>query len=325
MKVNIILPMISIGYKMDAKVIQSVIPKSKICTNKLFYENALMNIFIQDVNDKNFLKNAKYNLVVINQELFFHNGVHKNSPIYDIDYVLCKSSIAVKLAKKFKMEYKFKYKIYKIGFTTIFPKIKTLKNYNEMIHSAGSHHWKQTDTIVKLWLKHPELPKITITCEKQCYKNIKHLLKNKKLPENIVIYKKLIPFDKYIKLKNEIGIHITPSLIEGFGHYINEARIVGATILTSNYPPMNELVNKECGVLVNCSKLLIKRNKSKICYINENDLLKGITKIISMSDQEKEKLGENAYNSYIKEKKYFTKRMNLLIDKLSNKNKKTLS
>ena len=59
-----------------------------------------------------------------------------------------------------------------------------------MIHSAGSHHWKQTDTIVKLWLKHPELPKITITCEKQCYKNIKHLLKNKKLPENIVIYKK---------------------------------------------------------------------------------------------------------------------------------------
>ena len=123
----------------------------------------------------------------------------------------------------------------------------------------------------------------------------------------------------------EIGIHITPSLIEGFGHYINEARIVGATILTSNYPPMNELVNKECGVLVNCSKLLIKRNKSKICYINENDLLKGITKIISMSDQEKEKLGENAYNSYIKEKKYFTKRMNLLIDKLSNKNKKTLS
>lgn len=82
---------------------------------------------------------------------------------------------------------------------------------------------------------------------------------------------------------------------------------------------MNELVNKECGVLVNCSKLLIKRNKSKICYINENDLLKGITKIISMSDQEKEKLGENAYNSYIKEKKYFTKRMNLLIDKLSKK------
>jgi len=93
MKVNIILPMISIGYKMDAKVIQSVIPKSKICTNKLFYENALMNIFIQDVNDKNFLKNAKYNLVVINQELFFHNGVHKNSPIYDIDYVLCRLCI----------------------------------------------------------------------------------------------------------------------------------------------------------------------------------------------------------------------------------------
>jgi hypothetical protein len=87
---------------------------------------------------------------------------------------------------------------------------------------------------------------------------------------------------------------------------------------------MNELVNKECGVLVNCSKILIKRNKTKICYINESNLLKGIKKIMNMSDKEKEKLGEKAYYHYIKGKEYFIKRMNQLIDKLSKKNKKTL-
>jgi hypothetical protein len=319
MKNNIIMPSQSVGYKMDADVMQSVIPDSKISINKIYYKKAFMNIFIQDVNRK-FLKNAKYNLVVINHELFFHKGVYNNSEIYDVDYILCKTDIAVKIAKQFKVEYKFKYKIYKIGFTTIFPIIKTTKIYNEMLHSAGSHHWKQTDTIIKLWLKHPELPKITITCEKQCYKNIENLVKNKKLPDNIILYKDLIPIDQYIKLKNKIGIHITPSLTEGFGHYINEARIVGSTILTSNYPPMNELVNSESGILVECNELLVKRNKTKICFINENNLLEGVRQIVGMSTKEKKKLGQNAYNSYIKDKEYFRKRTKMLVDKLYKKN-----
>ena len=34
------------------------------------------------------------------------------------------------------------------------------------------------------------------------------------------------------------------------------------TILTSNYPPMNELVNSRSGVLVDCNKLLTKKNKT---------------------------------------------------------------
>ena len=320
MKINIIKPFETLGYNMDAKVIQQIIPTSKICTNTAYYKKALINFFIQDVNNKNLLKNAKYNLVIINQELFFHRGVNKNSPIYQIDYILCKTDIALKIAKHFKNKYNFKYKIYKLGFTTIFPKMKITKTYNEMLHSAGSHHWKQTDTILKLWLKHPELPKITIICEKQCYDNIKNIIKNKNLPKNIKLYKELLPIKEYVKLKNKIGIHIVPSLTEGYGHYINEARIIGSTILTSNYPPMNELVDSESGILVDCSKLLLKRNKTKICYINENDLLVGVQTIINLSNKEKEKLGNNAYNKYIKDKKYFTRRLKLLVKKLNNKN-----
>lgn len=313
---NIVIPKLkTIGYKMDADVMKSVVPNSKISINNIYYKKAFINIFIQDPIKK-FLKNAKYNMIVINHELFLHNGVDKNSVIYDIDYILCKTDIAVKIAKQFKAEHKFKYKVYKIGFTTIFPIIKTDKIYNEMLHSAGSHHWKQTDTIIKLWLKHPELPKITITCEKQCYKNIKNIVENKKLPDNIVLYKELIPKDEYIKLKNKIGIHITPSMTEGFGHYINEARIVGSTILTSNHPPMNELVNSRCGVLVDCSELLTKKNKTSICYINENDLLNGVKKIVSMSTENKKKLGEKSHSKYIKDKEYFIKRTKNFINKL---------
>jgi multisubunit Na+/H+ antiporter MnhB subunit len=37
---------------------------------------------------------------------------------------------------------------------------------------------------------------------------------------------------------------------EGFGHYINEARAVGAFVISTDHPPMNELVTPERGALV---------------------------------------------------------------------------
>ena len=42
---------------------------------------------------------------------------------------------------------------------------------------------------------------------------------------------------------------------------------------------MNKLVTKTCCVLVDCNELLVKRNKTKICFINENNLLEGVPKI----------------------------------------------
>jgi hypothetical protein len=39
--------------------------------------------------------------------------------------------------------------------------------------------------------------------------------------------------------------------VEGYGHYINEGRSVGAVVVTTDYPPMNELVSERDGFLIN--------------------------------------------------------------------------
>ena len=45
-------------------------------------------------------------------------------------------------------------------------------------------------------------------------------------------------------------VHICPSAREGFGHYINEARSVGAVVLTIDAAPMSEfVVDGESGVV----------------------------------------------------------------------------
>lgn len=51
------------------------------------------------------------------------------------------------------------------------------------------------------------------------------------------------------RLMNEHAIHVCPSSYEGFGHYINEARSVGAVIISTAAAPMDELVGGEYGLL----------------------------------------------------------------------------
>jgi glycosyltransferase involved in cell wall biosynthesis len=47
--------------------------------------------------------------------------------------------------------------------------------------------------------------------------------------------------DKLRQLMNSRQFHLCPSKYEGFGHYIHEALGVGAVVVTSDAPPMNEL------------------------------------------------------------------------------------
>jgi glycosyltransferase involved in cell wall biosynthesis len=66
---------------------------------------------------------------------------------------------------------------------------------------------------------------------------------------NIELLATRIPEARLRRLQNECAIHICPSEVEGFGHTLMEAMSCGAVVVTTDAPPMDELVSPEEGFL----------------------------------------------------------------------------
>jgi hypothetical protein len=274
----------------------------------------LIHIYISNLSiSKLFiLTKAKIRMFMINHELFLQTE-DDLKVLSELEYILARNKIGYEWALNIKNKYNLKYDIKLIKFTSLFKIIDTQKIWNTFLHSAGEHHWKHTDAIIKCWNSHPELPLIIITCTKQCYKNIKNLLN--KNTKNILFYNYLLPYKKFIKIKNKIGIHLCPSIVEGFGHYINEARKVKSFVITSNLAPMNEFITPDSGYLIKCSEIRKKKNGSDLCIIDPEEIYKSVKYVLDMDIDTRIKMVENAHIAFDEDTKYFENAIKELFEK----------
>lgn len=319
MRVRIILHTSTTGLRADANIFKKEIDKTgSTCLISNQFDNLPndkddIHLYIQDFN-KRWCSKAKIRILMVNHEFFTLN--HYKKPYCKLDYCFCRTQAGVDWVTKVKKKYNYRFKIVLTKFTTNFPKIDVEdKYYNLILHSAGEHHWKQTDSIVKCWLANPDLPLIIITCVGQCYKNIKNLLKDKN-PNNLYIVNGLIPKNDFIWLKNSCMFHLCPSIVEGYGHYINEGRKLGAFVVTSNIAPMNELIDNNSGMLIDCTSYAKKRNGVPLCEINEAKMYEEVKKALSISIEERKRFGEEAIKKFNKDKDHFQKTIKEFFKKL---------
>ena len=293
---NIMLPSESVGLILDARIICDKIPDLD-----LYLGNR--NIIIERTTKKN----KPEDLIFVN--LDFTNLI--NIP----NKLLCKTKQAYDILK---CAFKNKDVIY-TGFTSV-DRFRSNYNtdYNRFIHICGKSPYKGTLKIIEAWINHPEFPLLTIKIyegEVSVYSDVQDMLKNK-VVNNLKINKDFVSEDDIFELYNTYGIHLCPSNAEGWGHYIAEAKSAKAIVLYTNAPCMNETFTDGVdGISIDCdtNSSTITNALCPFYKINANDIAKSVQKVLSLSLAEKQIIGNNARNSFIKNDNEFTLKFQNLI------------
>ena len=221
------------------------------------------------------------NLLVPNQERFPRRHIDR---LGSIDLVLAKTAHAADIFSGLGRPTRY------IGFSAEDRRDGSVeRDWSRFFHLAGGSTLKGTEDIVALWRTHPEWPEMVLV---QKAGNVPA-----NLPPNIVLMQGYLSDPELRRLQNACGIHLCPSRAEGWGHHIVEALSVGAVVVTTDGPPMNELVEPGCGILVPVASSE-PRHLGTCFHVDMAGLERSIETVIAMSDPAKAALGAAARRRY---------------------------
>jgi len=194
------------------------------------------------------------------------------------------------------------------GFTSpdkFIPSIE--KNWRGFIHLAGGSTLKGTTDILAVWEKHPEWPELILV------QKAKHAPKT--IPRNVTLHAGYLTEETLGALRNSSGIHLCPSQSEGWGHYIMEAMACGAVVVTTDAPPMNELVSPETGFLVNYNRTE-PRHLGTNYFVDQAALERTIETILTTPTTVLAEMGQRARADFERRRPAFTRHLKDILDNL---------
>ena len=258
------------------------------------------NIFLERVFPRWF-GTASKNLLIPNQERFPHRQL-KN--LNRIDTVLCKSRHAEKI---FSQHCSSTF----IGFTSEDRfQAESKMDYQSYFHLAGRSTLKGTETLLDIWRKHPEWPELTLIQSKD------NALES--VPNNVNLITEYVSTEKLLEHLNHHGVHLCPSLSEGWGHYIMEALSCQAVAVTTDAPPMNELVSNRFGLLIPFHKSE-PRHLGVNFFVDPEKLETQLSELIQLSNEAKAELGKKARQHFLDNDSAFKLRFVEVINQLLSK------
>lgn len=196
-----------------------------------------------------------------------------------------------------------------LGFTSPDPGC-LVENHDAFAHFRGKATTRQTQSIAKIWGRRPELPHLFL----QGYGQDLNLQIGRWMSSgNMNLYLgSFAEHADYFRDLAKAGIHLCTSQVEGFGHYLNESRAMGATIITLDAPPMNEMVTADSGVLVASEEAapvhLGKRYKARTSAIEQ-----AIDAVLALGPSARAELGRSARNAYKRDRQTFEDNMRSLL------------
>ncbi|MFT6864585.1 MAG: glycosyltransferase involved in cell wall biosynthesis [Akkermansiaceae bacterium] len=257
------------------------------------------NLFLERIFPR-WLASAKTNILIPNQERFPHRHL---SRLKKIDHVFCKSQHALTIFSQLHPSCHF------TGFTSAnLDQSEIPRRPGGILHLAGRSTLKGTETVLNLWKKHPEWPTLTLLQHKDNAPT--------EVPDNVHLIAAYLSQEEIIKLVNAHPIHLCPSLSEGWGHYIVEAMSCGATVITTDGPPMNELVHPDRGILVAVSETE-PRHLGTNFKVDPAALESAITEALSMSEENRTSIQSNAKTWALENHRNFEQRFTIALAEIT--------
>ena len=129
-------------------------------------------------------------------------------------------------------------------------------DYSRAIHIGGKSKMKNTEAVLRCWTSsccpNRVFPPLTVVAWGPLLERLRRCFPEWPWPQaddkqevilpNVTILTEKLPQAELQRHMAGCGVHVCPSACEGFGHVINEARSLGAVIVTTAAPPMDELV-----------------------------------------------------------------------------------
>lgn len=242
-----------------------------------------LNIFLELVNPS-FFPEAHRNILVPNPE-WFMNYWHKH--IREFDQVWAKTRDCERIFQGHHQNVKF------TGWTSHDLYEPVIARERKMIHVAGGSTAKGTSQVIEAMKRLPQYQLLIVSN-----------LKWGALPPNVRQVNKMDPAELK-RAMNEHAIHLCPSSYEGFGHYINEARSVGAVIVSTNAAPMNELVLSYFGLGASIASKSVQ-HFAEHKHVDVVSLTSCIDMVMQTPLDVLVRLGGNARDAYLKSDQDFT-------------------
>ncbi|KAG7392130.1 hypothetical protein PHYBOEH_006479 [Phytophthora boehmeriae] len=195
------------------------------------------------------------------------------------------------------------------------------------IHTVGGSYWKGTRMVIECWLSRPNFPPLDLYIHQWAYDGMFKGGYEKRIPKSQI---RLITdevnardFDKAIA---ETSYFLCPSQMEGYGHYMNQARASGGVIITTDMEPMKELIpSDDMGLKVSArfgndrNMFLGGRSKKPhglkgvpgmVAIFNARGLCETVEHLLNdFSVDQRREMGANAKRQYHKDTKFFEQAM----------------
>lgn len=271
------------GLANDARVIREIFPQATVVVypetdihssrNSGHLDGAVdIQIFLEHVK-QSFLRHSRTNIIIPNPEFFTlrDEGLCLKHGVL----VFCKT---IQTYNTLCARWLSKNNLRHVGWSSRDMYDNAVPRQNEWLHVKGCSRFKNTQMILRIWMRHPEWPRLRIISygdeEKNGFVKLPHPIK---VNDNIVLYQFKLHEDELKKMMNVCKYHICPSSVEGFGHTIHEGLSCGASVVTTDAPPMNTHVPRDFLVRCEFAKYM---NCGFVMNVDELDMEMVIQRII---------------------------------------------